>query len=368
MFEKVKELKDSVQHTVHKYKKWEPFVFFVCGFCFDAFLLHRIDDPLMLVHQAIYLTLSALIIAWDLFIDAGKGTIPTWLQKLWRYREGILHFLLGTLLNVYTIFYFKSGSFVSSLSFLIILALLLFLNEVRPSGIPKTFFRNSLFALCLISYMNILVSILIGSIGAIVFMIAIAVAYLIHSIFVRFLKSRLEAHHIRRDIRMPFIGVAALYTLLYALKVLPPVPLSVKYVGIYHHISKSGEKYKLGYTRSKWRFWENGDETFIAKPGEKIYCFIQIFSPSRFKEQLSVRWQFKDPKHGWQKRDAIALNVVDGREEGYRGYTSKSNYEPGEWRVSIETQDGREVGRIGLEVIVADPSNTEEVELQYDER
>lgn len=367
MFDRVKELKASVQHTVHKYKKWEPFVFFIAGFSFDALLLHRIDDPLMLTHQAIYLTLSALIIAWDLFVEVGKGAVPNWFNKVWRYREGVLHFLLGTLLNVYTIFYFKSGSFMSSLSFLILLALLLFVNEVRPAGIPKTFLRNSLFALCLISYMNIVVSILVGSIGVLVFFLAIAVAYLIHSLFISFLKKRLEAQHIRRDIRMPFVGVAILYVMLYMFKVLPPVPLSVKYIGIYHQVKRDNGVYKLGYTRPKWHFWQHGDETFVARPGDKIHCFVQIFSPSRFKENLKLRWQFKDPQRGWEDRDSIPLPVSGGREEGYRGYTTKGNYQPGEWRVFIETQDDREVGRIGFDVVAAEDLS-EEVVMNFDER
>lgn len=360
----LQELHQKVHAKIHKYKKWEPLVFFCVGFIFDAMLLHRIDDPLMLIHQAIYLTLSALIIAWDLFTEEGKGNVPSWLNWFWKYRVGILHFLLGTLLNVYTIFYFKSGSFVSSIYFLLLLALLLFLNEVRPSQLSKHFLRNSLFGLCLISYMNIVVSILIGSIGTLVFLMAIAIAYLIHSAYLKFLKSRLDGKRVFRDIHTPFLVIAAIYAILYFTKVLPPVPLSVKYIGIYHEVKKQGGEFQLGYTRSKWRFWENGDQTFEAKPGDKIYCFVKIFSPARFKDQLFVRWSFKDPKLGWQAWDAIPLNIDGGREEGYRAYTVKTNYQPGIWRVAIETQDNREVGRIGLEITPSE--STEPVVINYD--
>ena len=346
------------KERIHKYKKWEPLVFFVAGFSFDALLLHRIDDPLMLVHQASYLIFSALLIAWDIFAEEGQANIPKWLNWFWKYREGILHFMLGTLLNVYTIFYFKSGSFVSSLSFLALLGLLLFLNEVRPSQISKHFLRNALFGLCLISYMNIVVSILVGAIGTMVFLEAVAVAYLVHSLYMRLLKSRIQGPRLFREIRVPFHAVAAIYTLLYFLRVLPPVPLSVKYIGIYHEVKKVNGEYELGYTRPSWKFWEHGDQTFYARPGDSIYCFTQIFSPSRFEGNLSVRWQFKDPKLGWQSWDAIPLKVVGGREEGFRGYTVKTNYQPGTWRVAIETHDGREVGRIGLEVLPAPPEPT----------
>jgi hypothetical protein len=346
----------ALKKKIHKYKKWEPLAFFVGGFTFDALLLHRIDDPLMLVHQALYLGISGSLIAWDMFCEDGKGEIPRWFTKVWNYREGILHFLLGTLLNVYTIFYFKSGSLMSSLSFLLLLAMLLFLNEVRPTRIPKHVLRNALFCLCLISYLNILVSIAVGSIGAWVFGLALLAAFGVHGTYARYLSRRLDSAKVMREIRAPFLAISLVYALLYVFKVLPPVPLSIKHMGIYREISREGEHYKLGYLKPDWKFWESGDQSFEARPGDKIYCFAQIFSPTRFKGKLFVRWQHRDPQHGWQSWDAIPLSVVGGREEGFRGYTVKTNYTPGDWRVSIETADGREVGRLGLTVTEADPT------------
>jgi hypothetical protein len=357
----------TLREKLHKHRKWEPLVFFTAGFTFDALLLHRIDDPLMLTHQAIYLLLSALIIAWDLFGEEGHDVVPTWLQKAWNYREGALHFLLGTLLNVYTIFYFKSGSLMSSIMFLALLALLLFLNEARPPRISKHLLRNALFGLCLISYMNIVVSIAVGSVGPWVFLLAIGVAFGLHACFVSLLRSRLPGPRILREIKAPFYAIAFVYVLLYTFKVLPPVPVSVKYMGIYRSIERDGADYRLGYYGSSWKFWQNGEDVFVARPGDKIVCFAQIFSPTRFKDQLFVRWQHQDPKIGWQNWDAIPIEVSGGREEGYRGYTIKTNYQPGNWRVSIETGDGREVGRVGFQVVAADTS-TAAPSLEYERR
>ncbi len=347
----------SLKDFVHKHKRWEPLVFFIGGFGFDALLLHRIDDPLMLAHQAIYLSLAAFIIAWDLAKEGQSLELPKWIQKIWNIREGILHFLLGTLLNVYTIFYFKSGTLLSSILFIILLIAFLILNEVRPKQISKHILRNSLFGLCLISYMNIIVSIMVGSIGFWVFLLAIAVAIGVLGLFEYSLRAKLDPKKVSSQIRIPFATIAVLYTALYLLKVLPPVPLSVKHIGIYREISKEGDQYRLGTTKSFWRFWESGDQNFEARPGDKIHCFVQVFSPTRFKDQLFVRWEYYEPSKGWKNSDAIPLSVVGGRAEGYRGHTSKSNYQPGDWRISIETSDGREIGRIGLTVSAAtDPA------------
>ena len=204
----------SAQEFVHRHKRWEPIVFFIAGFAFDATLLHRIDDPLMLIHQAIYLSLCAAIIAWDLFGDVDRaelpaersGRIPAFFKKVWSYREGVLHFMLGTLLNVYTIFYFKSGTILSSLIFLALLASLLFLNEARPVSIPKHMLRNALFGLCLISYLNVVVSIVAGSIGLLVFVAALGVAAVIHSAYAFFLKRKLSPQKIRLQVQTPVLG------------------------------------------------------------------------------------------------------------------------------------------------------------------
>jgi hypothetical protein len=54
------------------------------------------------------------------------------------------------------------------------------------------------------------------------------------------------------------------------------------------------------------------------------------------------------------------LRIVGGREEGFGGYAYKQNWAPGEWRVSIETEDGREIGRTRFD-IRADPETAERI-------
>ena len=38
------------------------------------------------------------------------------------------------------------------------------------------------------------------------------------------------------------------------------------------------------------------------------------------------------------------------REGGYRAYTFKQRLDPGDWRVDVETEDGRIVGRVSVQV------------------
>src|SRR5262249_46391435 len=66
---------------------------------------------------------------------------------------------------------------------------------------------------------------------------------------------------------------------------------------------------------------------------------------------LKVRWAYRDPRSGWLRTDAIPLTITGGQEEGWRGVAYKRNYTPGQWKVNIETDDGREVGNIRFVVI-----------------
>jgi hypothetical protein len=77
-----------------------------------------------------------------------------------------------------------------------------------------------------------------------------------------------------------------------------------------------------------------------------VYVFFRIFSPARFADQVLVRWYWKDGKRGWTLQDSIPINIVGGRELGFRGYGVKSNYQTGDWRVQVETTDEREIGRM----------------------
>jgi hypothetical protein len=56
-------------------------------------------------------------------------------------------------------------------------------------------------------------------------------------------------------------------------------------------------------------------------------------------------------------QDSIPIKIVGGRAEGFRGYGFKSKYQPGAWKVQIETNDGREIGRVyfDLQTVPAAP-------------
>jgi len=144
--------------------------------------------------------------------------------------------------------------------------------------------------------------------------------------------------------------VLAAFLALYLFRLIPPVPLSIPFIGVYHGVEKTSAGYRLLHEEPRWRFWQHGDQHFLAQPGDKVYVFFRIFSPTRFSDQVTMRWFWKPKGRGWMLQDAIPIAIVGGRAEGFRGYGVKSNYQPGDWKVQVETTDAREIGRVYFNV------------------
>lgn len=338
------------------YEKHEPactVAFFVAGFLFDTLAVGRIDKLHNILHQASYLFLCALFIGCELRERHGAFVPPERLKTAWRYHEGATHFMLGTLLNIYTLFFFKSASMGASLLFLLVLAALLAVNELKPFESSGTMLRMTLFSLCLVSYFTYLVPTLIGHIGALPFLGSVAAASAVIGLLAWRLRARLPGQEaeVNRHILTPYAAVAAVFVILYFAKIIPPVPLSLSEIGVYHSVTRDKDGFVLESARPRWRFWERGDQTFLARPGEAVYCWVSVFSPTRFKERLSVRWLYDDPVEGWGEQDSIPLDITGGRDEGWRGFTVKSKHKPGRWSVRVTTSDGRELGRIKLTIV-----------------
>ncbi len=343
-----------------RHAKWMPLAFFVLGFLFDAFMLRRIDDLFAMLQQAAYLAITGTLINYELLEHCGKLQPGTGIfSKAWKYREALTHFMLGTLLNAYTIFYFKSASVVTSFVFVGFLVVILTINEFVKFGGSQTAVHMALWSLCLISYSVYIVPILAGFIGVIPF-IGAMVASATLSAFVYFRLRKTASEHgplVNKRVLLPFAVMHLLFVGLYFTQSIPPVPLSVSFIGIYHDVKKEDGKYVLSYNDTSWSLLHHGDQAFAARPDDKVYCFARIFSPARFRDEVMVRWLQRNDKGRWIAQDAIPLKITGGREEGFRGYTVKTNYSPGEWRCQIETSDNREIGRITFQVAADDSTD-----------
>ena len=341
--------------------------FFAAGFVFDMLTLGRIYSWLMIGQQALYLTVILLALVQLFLEQARPGADPAEMSTIKRgyvrYRTAIIHFFLGALLSLYTLFFFKSSSLLVSFAFMGFLVVLLLANEsgrLKALGLP---FKFALLALCLLSFFATVIPVFVGSMGVPVFMLSTAAACLPPVAAVLWIRRSAPdlVPRARKQILVPSGLVLVAFLAFYLFRLVPPVPLSLPFIGVYHAVERSGDSFRLSHQRPPWRVWHRGDQTFLAQPGDKVYVYFRVFSPTRFADEVLMRWYWKDAARGWMLQDSIRIRILGGRQEGFRGYGVKANYQPGHWKVQIETIDEREIGRVyfDLETVPAAPRTFE---------
>lgn len=356
-------LKDLRAKAVDYYARNEAKVdiaFFVGGFVFDVFTLSDIDDPLSIAQQVLYLVIIGAFIGYDFLVSAIGATVPARLAKIWNYRQLVTHFLLGSLLSVYSLFFLKSASFFSSFVFVALMMGLMIANELKQIQSGKAPIRIGLYVICVFSFFSMLFPVLLGFVGIVPFLLALAATGLvIYGAFRWMLRKVPDQRLLLRELVGPGAAVMTLFLVFYFVGWIPPVPLSVQNMGVYHAVEKAEGAYTLSHEKPWWKFWRNGDQDFLAEPGDKIYFFAQIFSPGRFDDSVVLHFYYKDPRQGWKSTDRIPMRVTGGRRGGFRGFAIKANYTAGDWRVSVETTDAREIGRLYFDVTTTDVPNSE---------
>lgn len=321
-------------------RRFQNELFFVLGFIFDLFTLGRIDDSLNLISQFIYLMFSSFIVIY-LYTDLSLN----FLKKVDPYLNEALHFFLGSLLSAYSIFYFKSSSLANSLIFMCAIISFLFINETSMAKERGVSFKSFLLALCTISFFNYLFPVIFGTTGFFIFLFSsltcAVIGFLLQRIIDKIEKQNLG---LKGQFFKAWSLLIVIFNIFYFLRIIPPVPLAIKEIGIFYNIEKENGSYKLTQEDSFFSALKFGESSYVATEGNKIYIFLRIFAPSNFKETVYTHWQTKINGE-WATSDRIPLNIIGGRDEGFRGFAYKSNYQEGQWRVLAETTDGLEIGR-----------------------
>lgn len=344
-------LKESTKKYWEVTRPYHAIIFFAAGFLFDILTLEEVDDMLTLVSQFMY-----LIVALGLFLltSEGKGLshiLPShsWAQKISEFEEDIFHFALGALLNAFTLYFFKSGTFLNSLIFLFFLSGLLLLNEFRPPFLKHDLIPAMLIHTCILSFSVILAPTLIGKMGTIPFAIGILIYLALVALWLKLRKDRLT---IKPQI-MIASGLSVFFLALYLFRIFPPVPLSLKKIGVYHKVEKvimDGDTRYLTFTSSPWwKFWSDTSAPFQARPSDTPYVFTRIFAPGGFADTVYIEWWWLGPKD-WIRTDRIPLTITGGRRDGFRGFAFKRNFDAGAWKVLITTSDGLEIGRTVFDI------------------
>src|SRR5215472_4755173 len=158
-----------------KHHRLEAALFFTAGFCFDLLLLERIDSVPMLIHQGSYLVLLSALLAVDHHYSRAGPVAGFW-GKLLHFRTEMIHFLFGTLLNAFLVFYFKASSGLFAFAFMLVLGAVLLANEMpqfRRLGPPM---RVALHGFAVTSYLAYLLPVIAGFLSPYLFVLAACVS------------------------------------------------------------------------------------------------------------------------------------------------------------------------------------------------
>jgi hypothetical protein len=339
-------------------RRHQNVLIFIGGFLFDAVTLRRIDSWMDLMIQLAYLLgLTGLIVGQH------KESTGLWhpsgrIGRVWAYNTEVLHFFYGGLLSNYVVLYAKSTAGPRALGFFSLLVALLFLNEMPALRRFGHRLRLGLYAFCVASFLIYFIPILAGRMGDALFVLSLAlsagVVWGMTALLTR--QASLEERRARRlRLAWPAGAVLLVIALLHVLRLIPPVPLSVQFDGIYHAVEREEGVFSLRSEKPSLRFfWRRDSRPFRQRAGDRVYYFARIFAPARFRQRVVIHWERRNEADGaWSSYARVPVTVTGGREEGYRGYSFVEGLNPGRWRAGVETEDGRVVGRRSF-ILVAD--------------
>ena len=342
-------------------KPFLPAVFFFSGVTFDSLTLSRIDRLLDNLFLLLYLSLLGALIILTARMDtrmgagappAGLDGVPGLVARAQPYYPHAIQFLLGGLYSAYTIFYLQSASLTATAVFFAVLVALLVGNEFLHDRLSNLRLLVSLYALVVFSFFTFFLPALTGWMNTWVFLIGVglSVAVTLEVVDLIYRGRPISSRWEPILSGLPALGLIVVLVGFYFLNWIPPVPLSMKFGGIYHKITKADGTYQLIFEQGTWyQFWKRSDDPFRGE--EPAYCFTAVFAPVDMRTTIYHRWQYR-PAAGrdFSTTDRIGFAISGGREGGYRVYTAKQRLIPGDWRVDVETAEGRIIGRVRFRV------------------
>lgn len=338
-----------------RYGRWEPLAFFFAGVSWDGATLNRIDSWIDSLILLAYIGVLGAFILTALRVEYGKPVSPRIAKHRAWFPAGI-QFLMGALFSAYFIFYLQSTSFqTTSVLYLVVLVVLLVGNEFLRDRIVNPYFLFSLYFLAMATFFTFFLPVITKKMGYGMFWLSsLASLGLIGVMLYRLWKQQvLPARATYGRIAALILGLFATLHLFYVQNWIPPVPMAIRESGIFRGMRLEDGVYAFKYARPAWyAFWQDSDRPFRHAPGDTVYCFTAVFAPTAFDTEVSHVWyRFDEAGRRWEPRDTIPFRVLGGRDSGFRGYTRKRFVEPGSWRVDVQTENRRTLGRIRFDVI-----------------
>lgn len=342
-----------IYKLLEKHKRHLTSAVFIFGFVLDNLTLTRVDlfyDNAILTAYIIIASLSIIIlhlVEKRHFREYIRNFINRWVPLL-------VQFSFGGLFSGYIIFYSRSGSIAESWPFIIFLVFIIIGNELIKRRHLILFQLLILFT-AIFSYSIFSVPVLLGKMGAEIFLLSGLVSLIAIFLFVALLKFIAPISVIKIRFILAVIGVIYfLFNFAYFTNAIPPIPLSPKEIGIYHSVSRLPDgSYAVTFEPdTNFFFFKGISKNFNRVSNEPVYAYSSVFAPTSLNTKIFHRWDYYNEDDGkWITSSKIEFHILGGRDGGYRGYSVKDNIFPGKWRVDVVTERGQLIERIDFKVV-----------------
>jgi hypothetical protein len=321
------------------------------GFLFDLWIAKRPDSVANNLLLLAYIFIAgAFIVILNLRERRKKDDAEPLFLLL------VLQFCFGGLASNLLVLYGHSGTLAGSALFVALLVCVVFGNEYFRSRYSLLRFNIGVYYFLMLSYALVAVPIFIThSIGTLAFLLSglvslVAIGLFLALLFVAVFRGR-DTQKLK-EVTLIIGAIFCIYNALYFLNVIPPVPLSLKNIGIYHSVLKlQGGGYIALYEQAPWwEFWRDTSGTYVNTTGTAS-CFSAVFAPADLETPIYHTWEYKNASGEWEVRSRVSFPLSGGRADGYRGYTVKAALQQGEWRCDVETASGALIGRTSFTVV-----------------
>jgi len=343
----------------HRYERPLMITGLVTGFIFDLIIADRPDSPTNNLYLLSYLAIAGgLIIILNLRTTRREETHPGYQPLILIF---ILQFCFGGLASNMLVLYGRSGTFAGSTLFFIILFGMLIGNEFLKTRYAQLRFNIVIYYMLLLTYLVIAApTFIFHSVGTWVFlatgvMSLVIIAMFLAVVYWLVLRGRERAHQLY-EVSFLVGCVFLLFTALYFLRIIPPVPLSLKDIGVYHSLTRlptpvDGNIYKGVYEEPSWFvFWRDTSSTYTVASPSPATCYSSVFAPTGLNAPIFHRWEkYDEVDKKWKQVFRTSFAISGGREGGYRGFTN-SVVGAGKWRCNVETSNGALIGRVTFTV------------------
>lgn len=329
----------------------------LAGFAWDSLTLGRADQVFGNIVFTTYLALAGAAILLSSFYRERNRPAPAFLSP-------IANFAFGNVASGLLIVYGQSGTLEGSWPFFAVLLAFIAGNEFARAVRARFTFHVAAWHALLLAYAAVVTPVILGRMGPLVFLFSVAASVAATSAFLLVSYAVAPRGFLENVVNAAKTAVAAtaVFAVLYATNVIPPVPLALTDIGIYHAVERTASG---GYTGTyepprATELFRPTSQTFTLSAGDPAYCASAVFAPVGLSAGVSHRWErYDEVMRAWRTTDVIPFALTGGREEGYRGYSVKSSVELGSWRCSVETADGRLIGRTTFTAARGTPSLAE---------